>query len=89
MKVHSVVGQQQKITDQTPKNEEREVYAGSLCPRCVYTWFNRTKVAYNIYTHFHGRKSPYMLENQVFGPRYLIQGILVQGNWSEAFGPRY
>ena len=84
MKVHSAAGQQQRITDQTPKNEEKEVYAGSLCIRRVYMRFNRTKVAYNVYTHFQRRKSTYMLENQVFGPRYFIQS-----NWSEVVGPRY
>lgn len=29
MKDHSATCQQQRITDQTTKNEEREVYAGS------------------------------------------------------------
>ena len=89
MKVHSAAGQQQRITDQTPKNEEREVYAGSLCLRHVYIWFNKTKVAYDVYMHFHRRKSVYMSKNQVVGPRYLIQGILVQGNWSGESSPRY
>ena len=89
MKVHSVAGQQQRITNQTPKNEEREVYVGSLCPTSIYMRVSRNKVAYNVYTQFHKRKNAYMLENQVFGPRYLIQGILVQGNWFEAFGLRY
>ena len=67
------------ITDQTPKNEEREVYASSLCQRSIYTQVNRTKEAYNVYTHFHRRKSTYMLGNQVFYPRY----------WSKVFGPGY
>ena len=37
MKAHNAIGQQQIITDQPTKNEEREVYVGSPCPRCIYT----------------------------------------------------
>ena len=36
MTIHSTAGQQQRITDQTTKNEEREVYASSPGPSCVY-----------------------------------------------------
>jgi len=98
MKVYSATGQQQRIKNKTPKNEEREVYVGSLCPRRIYMWFNITKVEYNVYTRFHRRKSVYMLENQFFffqgilvqviGLRPLIQGIDPR-YWVQGIGPKW
>ena len=72
MKDHSATGYQQRVTYQTPKNEEREAYASSFCPRHVCMRFNGKKVAYNVYIDFCRRKRVYMLETKfwsmVIGP---------------------
>ena len=63
MTVHNTIGNKQRTIDQTPKDEEIEIYAGSRFPRSVYMRVNRTKGAYNIHMHFHRRKGTYILEN--------------------------
>jgi len=63
MKDHSIAGKQQRIIDQSSKNEEREVYTGSpLTKLCIHAGSLYTSCVY-VHTHFHKRKSVYTLEN--------------------------
>lgn len=63
MKDHSITGKQQRMTDQSSQDEEREVYASSpLTKLHIHASSLYTSRIY-IHMHFHRRKSVYTLEN--------------------------
>ena len=63
MKDHNIVGKQQRITDQSSQNEEREVYASSPLTKLHIHAGSLYTSRVSVHMHFHRRKSAYTLEN--------------------------